>query len=181
MEKANEHSNGVDEQLQEIREQFIHELSTNFHLYGINESVGRLYGTLLFENDTLTLDEMSRRLGMSKTSMSTGIRQLVDANMARKVWKKGVRKDLYIGEEDWYASFIAIFSKKWRQGIENNKKASVQMEKRLLALQKEAPEQAEVIASDLKKIAHAKAYYDWLDRFIDFLESGEIFEHLEKN
>ncbi|WP_353626298.1 hypothetical protein [Bacillus sp. JCM 19041] len=46
---------------------------------------------------------------MSKTSMSTGIRQLAEANMAKKVWRKGVRKDLYTGEEDWYESFVAIF------------------------------------------------------------------------
>ncbi|WP_338001133.1 GbsR/MarR family transcriptional regulator [Shouchella clausii] len=139
MEKANEHSNGVDQQLQEIREQFIHELSTNFHLYGINESVGRLYGTLLFENDTLTLDEMSRRLGMSKTSMSTGIRQLVDANMARKVWKKGVRKDLYIGEEDWYASFIAIFSKNGAKESKTTKKQACKWKNACLHYRKKPP------------------------------------------
>ncbi|WP_353626299.1 hypothetical protein [Bacillus sp. JCM 19041] len=50
-----------EEKLQDIREQFIHELSTNLHLYGMTESVGRLYGTLLFENHPLTLDEMSTR------------------------------------------------------------------------------------------------------------------------
>src|SRR6478735_4038550 len=98
----------LDERLQHIRETFIHELSTNLHLYGMNESTGRLYGALLFEENALTLDQMSDHLGMSKTSMSTSIRQLTEANMARKVWQKGVRKDLYTSEDDWYNSFIAI-------------------------------------------------------------------------
>ncbi|WP_078394304.1 GbsR/MarR family transcriptional regulator [Shouchella patagoniensis] len=169
-----------DERLQLIRETFIHELSTNLHLYGMTESVGRLYGTLLFEKDALTLDEMSHQLGMSKTSMSTGIRQLVDANMAKKVWQKGVRKDLYTGENDWYESFVAIFTKQWRHAVESNKKASSQMEHNLIELKNNAPELTKEIETDLSKVQHANDYYEWLEQFIEFLENGDIFNYIPK-
>lgn len=169
-----------DFKLQAIREQFIHELSTNLHLYGMNESTGRLYGSLLFNEQAMTLDDMSDQLGMSKTSMSTSIRQLTEANMARKVWQKGVRKDLYTSENDWYESFIAIFSKQWRQAVENNRKASLEIEQQLTYLKNEAPDLIEDIEIDLRKMEHANGYYDWLEGFIEHLESGEIFKHLPK-
>ncbi|AIC93623.1 MULTISPECIES: GbsR/MarR family transcriptional regulator [Shouchella] len=170
----------LDERLQHIRETFIHELSTNLHLYGMNESTGRLYGALLFEENALTLDEMSDHLGMSKTSMSTSIRQLTEANMARKVWQKGVRKDLYTSEDDWYSSFIAIFTKQWRTAIERNRKASVEMEQELRSLLEKAPHLTDQIKIDLIKLQHANGYYDWIDDFVTILESGEIFKTLPK-
>ncbi|GAF13536.1 betaine operon transcriptional regulator [Bacillus sp. JCM 19046] len=179
METEKETTN-ANSKLLEIREQFIHELSTNLHLYGMNESTGRLYGSLLFNDHAMTLDDMSLQLGMSKTSMSTSIRQLTEANMARKVWQKGVRKDLYTSENDWYESFIAIFTKQWRQALESNRKASLELEHQLKDLRRESPELLEEIAIDLKKVDHANGYYDWIDSFIEHLESGEIFEYLPK-
>ncbi|MBM7838995.1 DNA-binding transcriptional regulator GbsR (MarR family) [Alkalihalobacillus xiaoxiensis] len=166
--------------LQRIREQFIHELSTNLHLYGMNESTGRLYGSLLFNDQAMTLDDMSMQLGMSKTSMSTSIRQLTEANMARKVWQKGVRKDLYTSENDWYESFVAIFTKQWRQAVESNRKASIELEQQLTELRRESPELLEEIEIDLKKVDHANGYYDWIESFVEHLESGKIFEYLPK-
>lgn len=162
----------LDERLQHIRETFIHELSTNLHLYGMNESTGRLYGALLFEENALTLDQMSDHLGMSKTSMSTSIRQLTEANMARKVWQKGVRKDLYTSEDDWYNSFIAIFTKQWRTAIERNRKASLEMEQELQSLLEEAPHLTDQIKIDLIKLQHANGYYDWIDDFVTTLKAG---------
>ncbi|WP_059103717.1 GbsR/MarR family transcriptional regulator [Shouchella shacheensis] len=170
-------------QLQEIRETFIHELSTNLHLYGITESVGRLYGTLLFEEEPLTLDEMSERLSMSKTSMSTGIRTLVEARMAKKVWQKGVRKDLYEGEDDWYQSFIAIFTRQWRASLESNTRALEEMRGDLLQLSRTREHESafiEEIEVDLAKLDHAENYYVWLEHFIEFLESDKIFDVIPK-
>lgn len=53
----------------------------------------------------MTLDEMGVEMSMSKTSMSTGVRTLLDLKMVNKVWEKGSRKDLYVVEYDWYQTF----------------------------------------------------------------------------
>ena len=42
-------------------------------LYGINRSVGNLYGIMVFEG-SMTLDEMRQQLQMSKPSMSAGVK-----------------------------------------------------------------------------------------------------------
>ena len=98
------------EQLERVRERVIETIAKNMNLYGITDSIGRLYGMLYFHNQPMTLDEMKEELGMSKTSMSTSVRTLMDLKMVEKVWKKGTRKDLYLAEEDWHQTFIDFFS-----------------------------------------------------------------------
>ncbi|SUM35203.1 transcriptional regulator [Staphylococcus gallinarum] len=52
-------------------------------LYGINRSVGNLYGTMLFE-DSMTLDEMREELQMSKPSMSAGVKRLQEFDIVKQ-------------------------------------------------------------------------------------------------
>ena len=108
------------EQLNIARERVIDSVAQNMDLYGVTESIGRLYGMLLFQKNPMTLDEMKEELGMSKTSMSTSVRTLLELKMVDKVWRKGVRKDLYRAEEDWYQTFIDYFTIKWRLAITEN-------------------------------------------------------------
>jgi DNA-binding transcriptional regulator GbsR (MarR family) len=130
----------------------------------------------------MTLDEMRDALGMSKTSMSTGVRALTEINMVQKTWKKGVRKDLYTVEEDWYKTFIDLFTTKWRKGIEMNEeeinKAKNEIEQ--LANSTQDQELQEAAVEDLKKLEHTIEYYDWLKRLVQTFESGEIFDYIPK-
>ena len=100
---------GIDK-LEKARERVIDAIAQNMNLYGVTPSVGRLWGLMYFQDEPMTLDDMKQELGMSKTSMSTSVRNLVDLKMVDKVWKKGTRKDLYEVEEDWYQTFIDFFT-----------------------------------------------------------------------
>src|SRR5690625_7896401 len=92
------------EKYEETMEKHIQVIAKNMNLYGITSSVGRLYGVLYFADEPMTLDDMRDALVMSKTSMSTGVRALGDMKMVEPAYKKGVRKDLYRSEEEWYKS-----------------------------------------------------------------------------
>lgn len=172
-----------EQQLEKARERVIDAISKNMNLYGVTESIGRLYGALYFQEGPLTLDEMKEELGMSKTSMSTSVRTLVDLKMVGKVWKKGVRKDLYQAEPDWYQTFADFFTIKWRTGATINMTA---MEKSLYELQMlledenvddKVKEEAEL---DIEKLTSAIDYYKWLNRLVDSFETGEIFQYIPK-
>ena len=178
-------SNETCDQIEQARKDFIHELSQNMHLYGISDSVGRLYGTVLFADHPMTLDEMSQSLGMSKTSMSTGIRVLMEANMVEKAWQKGVRKDLYQPVDDWYKSFSTAFVKRWRTSVINNLQAVHQMRDTLHNMQQEQDISDDSIRSDslitdLEKLQHAENYYNWLAEVTEIFESGKIFDLIPK-
>lgn len=79
-----------------------------------------IYTVCFFADKPMTLDEMGREMEMSKTSMSTGVRTLLDLKMVNKVWSKGSRKDLYEVEYDWHQTFTDFFAIKWRKAVETN-------------------------------------------------------------
>ncbi|WP_461180297.1 GbsR/MarR family transcriptional regulator [Virgibacillus kimchii] len=164
-------------------EKFIQVIAKNMNLYGITSSVGRLYGVLYFADEPMTLDDMRDALVMSKTSMSTGVRALADMKMVEPAYKKGVRKDLYRSEEDWYKSFTSLFGNRWKNHTESNiEEVEETMEELEEILSKTTDETLkEKIVSDIEKLHNAKNYYKWLMKFINVVESGEIFDYIPKN
>lgn len=168
--------------LEEARERFTSEIAKNIHLYDITPSAGRLYGTVFFSEKPMNLDEMSQALGMSKTSMSTGIRSLLNANMVERVWERGIRKDLYKTEDDWYKSFSTAFISRWRKATELNTIAVKETREMLQRLvdETEYDEIRQKANSDLEKLMNAELYYDWLNKVISLFETGEIFEIVPK-
>lgn len=169
-------------ELRKARDRFTNEIAKNIHLYDITHSVGRLYGTVFFAEDPMTLDEMSEELGMSKTSMSTGIRSLLEANMVERVWEKGIRKDLYKAEDDWYKSFSNVFINRWRNATEKNRVAIQETKEMLESLNQKTPSEKvkQLINIDLEKLSRAESYYDWLDDVITLFETGDIYEIIPK-
>ena len=170
------------QKLEKARNGFITEIAKNMHLYNITTSTGRLYGTVFLSEEPMTLDEMSEALGMSKTSMSTGIKSLLDADMVERVWTKGIRKDLYKADEDWYKSFSNVFITRWRNATRLNKEA-IQESKLLLEELRDETSFEDVKKKtqlDIEKLSIAEEYYEWLTDVIELFETGEIFNLVPK-
>ncbi|HHY74980.1 MAG TPA: GbsR/MarR family transcriptional regulator [Bacillus bacterium] len=172
------------QQLDLAKERVIDTIAHNMNLYGITDSVGRLFGLLFFSQNPMTLDEMKDELGMSKTSMSTSVRNLMDLKMVDKVWKKGVRKDLYQAEEDWYQTFIDLFTVKWRPAILMNVSSIEKSLKDLnnLVMRDDVDSEIREEAKQMIEKLHACSdYYRWLNRLVDSFESHEIFKFIPKS
>jgi DNA-binding transcriptional regulator GbsR (MarR family) len=172
-----------EEVLHEAEDLVIDAIAETMDLYGITPSIGRLYGVMYFEDEPITLDEMSDKLGMSKPSMSTAIRSLQQIDMVNKVWQKGVRKDLYQAEKDFFKSFISFFCKKWNREITVNLEAIENAEKKLAPLIEDTNvpvgihQKAKV---NLEQFQEAKLYYEWLKKLVAAFESKELFDVLEQ-
>lgn len=91
----------------------INEFTKTIEMFDISASEARLFSLLFIENSPMTLDEMSLASGKSKTSVSTGIRTLLEQNLVERVWKKGVRKDLYTTDPNLYRKFMNVYIHKW--------------------------------------------------------------------
>lgn len=163
-------------------EQFIQVIAKNMSLYGVTPSIGRLYGVLYFSEEPMTLDDMRSALEMSKTSMSTGVRALSDMKMVEPSFKKGVRKDLYKSEEDWYKSFTSLFGSRWRHHTETNIDEAEETIQELSDLKRQTDDESliEKIDYDIDRLVYAQNYYRWLMNFIHVVESGEIFKYVPK-
>ena len=165
------------EKLERARNDVGSALAKTMDLYGITPSIGHLFSRLYFSDEPMTLDELQESMGMSKTSMSTGVRNLEKNKMVKKVWRKGVRKDLYLGEKNFFTHFINFFVPMWRREIEVNLDAINRAEPELQELlESEDSEIKEKAKSDLEKLEEGKTYYNWLSKLADSVESGEIFK-----
>ncbi len=89
--------------------------------YGISSTVGRVLGIIYMNRKPMTLNELSEETGMSKTRMSQVVREMLDLNIAEKVFEKGVRKDLYDVEQDYYQTFISLFTANWSKVVKKNR------------------------------------------------------------
>ncbi|WP_432357175.1 GbsR/MarR family transcriptional regulator [Sporosarcina sp. UB5] len=167
------------ETLDKARERIIETIAQNIHLYGLTPSAGRQYGTMFFHDKPMTLDDMTEELGMSKTSMSTSVRALADLKLVERAWVRGVRKDLYQVKDDWYQSFINLFSIKWRRSISLHSVAvrkSLRELEQLKANPDISDELRETVETDIAKLNYARDYFDWLDRLVDAFEDHDIFD-----
>ncbi|AIQ70915.1 GbsR/MarR family transcriptional regulator [Paenibacillus graminis] len=171
------------ERISKARERVIDSIGKNMDLYGITLSIGHLYGYMYFNQGPVTLDELSRTMGMSKTSMSTGVRTLLDLKMIDKVWGKGTRKDLFEVVPDWHQNFSDYFSIKWRKAVEGNMAAlskSLNEIKQMKSEYADEPGMEQLLSTDEVKIEEAIKYYRWLLKLIEALETGKIFELIPK-
>ena len=165
------------ETLDKARERIIETIAQNIHLYGLTPSAGRQYGTMFFHDEPMTLDDMTEELGMT-TSMSTSVRALSDLKLVERASVRGVRKDLYQVKDDWYQSFINLFSIKWRRSISHH---TVAVKKSLREMEqlKSRPDISEelkaIVETDIEKLIYIRDYYEWLDRLVDAFEDHEIF------
>lgn len=166
-------------EVEEIKSEAILTLSKLINLYGLSLSESRLFSIIFLENNPLTLDDMSQSLGMSKTSMSTGIRSLLDAEMVEKTWKKGIRKDLYTAEESLYKTFSNTFVHQWLSVVHNHIKIFNEISKKLNMLlpQFEDPELQNSLTKYLQKIDRIIDFYQWLNE--TFKQLQEKIEDLE--
>ncbi|WP_425542327.1 GbsR/MarR family transcriptional regulator [Lentibacillus halophilus] len=171
------------EKIEDIRTQFIEKITDNMNAFGAPTSVGRVLGIIYMNGEPMTLDELSDETGMSKTRMSQVVREMMDMNVAERVFKKGVRKDLYQVEEDYYQTFISIFTSTWQKAISRSRHFEQRLMKKLDELQQQpelSDEDEQAINDLLAELHEWTEYYDWIRRVTDFFESGEIFNYVPK-
>ncbi|WP_077328573.1 GbsR/MarR family transcriptional regulator [Virgibacillus siamensis] len=168
-----------------VRAQFVEKIMDNMHAFGVSPTVGRVLGIIYMHREPMTLDELSAETGMSKTRMSQVVREMMELNIAERVFKKGVRKDLYQVEQDYYETFISLFTSTWQKAIKRNKQFEQKLMTKLNELQQQGkkltPAKEQIINELLEEAHEWTNYYDWIDRLIVFFESGEIFKYIPKN
>jgi DNA-binding transcriptional regulator GbsR (MarR family) len=169
--------------LEVAKEQVISAISETMDLYGVTPSAGNLYATMYFK-DEMNLDEMRDELGMSKPSMSTGVRKLQDNGMVKKTYPRGSRKHTYVAEKDFFSSFMSFYCQMWEREVKMNMEAIKHAEVDLQEILQDDTVSDEIrdeASADYNLLEHSKVYYRWLGRLAASVRSGEVFEFLPKD
>src|SRR5690625_1266867 len=169
--------------IEQAEDNVISAIAETMDLYGVTPSIGQLYGTMYFKEE-MTLDEMRDELGMSKPSMSTGVRKLQEIDMVKKVIQRGSRKHNYIAEKNFFNSYISFLCQMWEQEAKANLQAIKESQILLVEIM-EDKEISTIIKEDAEKKHHqleeSKKYYHWLEQLVKSVRSGEIYDFLPVN
>jgi len=85
----------------------------------VNRVGGQIYALLFVSEKTLSLDEISEKLVVSKSNISINIRMLESYGLVKKVWVKGSRKDYYTAERTYPKKVIGGFLEKIRNTLDD--------------------------------------------------------------
>lgn len=171
------------EKIVDIEMDFVDKIADNMNAFGVQGSLGYVLGMIYMNRAPMTLDELAEATGMSKTRMSQIVREMIDMNIAELMYERDVRKNLYQVENDYYDTFISIFTSTWKKAIDRSRHFERRVQekidelKRLPSLSEENEQKVNELLAELHEWS---AYYDWIRRVNDFFESGEIFRHVPK-
>ncbi len=82
---------------------------------GLSPIAGRLFALLLLANEPKSLDELSAALDVSKASVSTDARRLLERGIAERVTRAGDRRDYYELAPDFFVRIVQSRVNRWRR------------------------------------------------------------------
>lgn len=85
----------MDNTIQIAQDKLIYGIGRLCDSFGLNKFLAELYIVLYFSDRPMSLDEIAKRLNVSKGNVSINIRELEKWRAVKSVWVKGSRKDYY--------------------------------------------------------------------------------------
>jgi DNA-binding transcriptional regulator GbsR (MarR family) len=82
---------------------------------GLSPIASRLFAVLLLADGPLSLDELAATLAVSKASVSTDARRLLDRGVVERITHAGDRRDYYELAADSFARIIRSRIDRWRR------------------------------------------------------------------
>jgi len=94
---------------------FIDRLGDAAEADGLSPIAGRLFALLMLAAEPQSLDELAESLGVSKASVSTDARRLLDRGIVERTRRTGDRRDFYELAPDFFARVIRARVARWRR------------------------------------------------------------------
>lgn len=92
---------------------FIERMGLTAETDGLSRIAGRLFGALLLADEPRSLDDLAEQLDVSKASVSTEARRLVERGVAQRIGKTGDRRDYYALAPDFFAQIVRFRLNRW--------------------------------------------------------------------
>ncbi len=104
----------------------LHPLSQAFVLHfgemggrwGINRTVGQIYAVLYLSRDALTADDIVDRLGVSRSNVSMGLKELQSWRLVKLEHRPGDRRDFFSAPEDVWQIFKTLAEERQRREVD---------------------------------------------------------------
>lgn len=143
----------------------------------INKVGGQIYALLFLTEEPLSLDEIAKRLGVSKSNVSINIRFLEEYDLVKQVWVKGSRKDYYTARRAYPKKVLKDFLEKIQgtlsEAITTIERTRAKTAEARVALSGNDRKRADYIMDQLNLIG---MFYYAANQFFDDFFSGKKFD-----
>ncbi|QKQ98337.1 hypothetical protein GKQ38_02300 [Candidatus Nanohaloarchaea archaeon] len=159
---------------QDAAETVIEAMEDVAEVYGFRKSYARVYGTLYFQTDAQTMDELSDKTGFAKSTVSDALQKLEELHMVYSEKREGHGKTkFYQAEED--------LEKAMKKIIDNQATDEIQI---MLDALEEAKEQADEGSTEEEKIENLQDFYQKSRKIIGLFKkmpSGKVLSRISES
>jgi DNA-binding transcriptional regulator GbsR (MarR family) len=118
--------------------------------WGINRTVGQIYAVLFIAERPLCADDIVERLGISRSNVSMGIKELQSWNLLRQRSMPGDRREFFHTPEDIYAIVRTLVDERKKREIDPT--LSVLRELLMLSPESDSERQAQARMRDMYEL-----------------------------
>jgi DNA-binding transcriptional regulator GbsR (MarR family) len=86
--------------------------------WGVNRSVSQIHALLYLSDRPLPADEVVDQLGLARSNVSTGLKELQGYGIVRRVHVEGDRRDHFVAESDLWEMLMRISAERKRREID---------------------------------------------------------------
>jgi len=86
--------------------------------WGINRTVGQIYALLFVSERALNADEITEALGLSRSNVSVGLKELDSWRLIRMAHQPGDRRDYFSAPEDVWVIFRTLAEERRRREVD---------------------------------------------------------------
>ena len=86
--------------------------------WGINRTVGQIYALLFVSPQPLNADEITDKLGVSRSNVSMGLKELIAWRLVRLQHRPGDRRDYFSAPDDVWTIFKTLAEERQRREVE---------------------------------------------------------------
>src|SRR3954469_12414063 len=86
--------------------------------WGVNRSVSQIHALLYLSERALTADDIVEQLGLARSNVSTGLKELQGYDIVRRVHIEGDRRDHFVAETALWEMLTRIAAERKRREID---------------------------------------------------------------
>ena len=169
-------------QLTEVQRDFILHWGEMGSVWGINRAAAQMYALLYLSPQPLTADEIGETLGVARSTVSTGLRELQTWGLARVVQLLGDRRDYFTALDDVWEMFRVILRERKRREFDPTLAMLRQSAATLEDSSAEAPHTRERLRDMLDLFEAAATIYDQVAQLPieTLIKMAEVGDRLSK-
>jgi DNA-binding transcriptional regulator GbsR (MarR family) len=152
----------AEDKLLQAQDQFILEWGRMSSSWGINRTMAQIHALLFVSAQPLTVDDIMKRLLISRGNASMSLRDLMEWGIVRRFRRPGERRDVYTSETDPWQMFARVIRERKRRELDPTAKAI----RECLAILPEDDEKVEAKVFH-KRLSGLLEVFDLMDKMYD--------------